>query len=170
MSEIPEKLQPWIDARKKYRLTHEQIQMARELGMKPSGLDQFAACDSGGNHSLSEYLGDCYRKRFKKDHPEDVRSIEERIASKKTRQTLKEGKRLGIADVAARLRFRFMEYFFRLKSGGRKNAGHVQIPAEEAAGQKKKSPRKTSPQASRSASKSEEETIAKFWSSITGLK
>jgi hypothetical protein len=32
---IPEKLQIWIDARKKYRLSHAQVQMARELGLNP---------------------------------------------------------------------------------------------------------------------------------------
>ena len=29
---IPDKLKIWIEARKRYRLSHEQIQMARELG------------------------------------------------------------------------------------------------------------------------------------------
>lgn len=32
---IPQKLRPWIEARKKYRLSHAQIQMARELGLNP---------------------------------------------------------------------------------------------------------------------------------------
>ena len=32
---IPQKLRVWIDARKKYHLSHTQIQMARELGMDP---------------------------------------------------------------------------------------------------------------------------------------
>jgi len=32
---IPEKLQVWIDAHKKYHLSHVHIQMARELGMNP---------------------------------------------------------------------------------------------------------------------------------------
>ena len=29
---IPEKYQAWIDARKKYHLSHAHVQMARELG------------------------------------------------------------------------------------------------------------------------------------------
>ena len=65
MSKIPEKLQPWIKVRKKYRLTHEQIQMARELGMKPSRLDEVILCDLCGKQSLSEYIGNCYRKRVR---------------------------------------------------------------------------------------------------------
>lgn len=32
---IPQKLRPWIEARKKFKLSHAQIQMARELGMNP---------------------------------------------------------------------------------------------------------------------------------------
>ncbi len=32
---IPEKYQRWIDARKKYHLSHAYIQMARELGINP---------------------------------------------------------------------------------------------------------------------------------------
>ena len=33
-----QKLQAWIDARKRHRLTHAQVQMARELGMNPPKL------------------------------------------------------------------------------------------------------------------------------------
>jgi hypothetical protein len=35
-SRIPANLQPWIDARRKFRLSHEHVQMARELGLNPS--------------------------------------------------------------------------------------------------------------------------------------
>lgn len=35
---IPNKLRPWIEARKKYRLSHAHIQMARELGLNPKKL------------------------------------------------------------------------------------------------------------------------------------
>lgn len=119
--------------------------------------------------SLSEYIGNCYRKRFKKDHPDDVRSIEERIVTKKIRQTLKEERR-RIAGVATRFWLRFKEYFVHLKFKEKTNAGHAQVPAAETAGQKKKSPRKVLPKTIRIAPKSEEEMIAKFWTSITGLK
>jgi hypothetical protein len=33
-----QKIQPWIDARKRYHLSHVQVQMARELGMNPMKL------------------------------------------------------------------------------------------------------------------------------------
>ncbi len=35
---IPQKLRPWIEARKHYHLSHAQVQMARELGMNPKKL------------------------------------------------------------------------------------------------------------------------------------
>lgn len=31
-------LQPWIDARRRHKLSHAQVQMARELGMNPAKL------------------------------------------------------------------------------------------------------------------------------------
>jgi hypothetical protein len=34
-TQIPQKLLPWFEARKKYSLSHAQIQMARELGLNP---------------------------------------------------------------------------------------------------------------------------------------
>jgi hypothetical protein len=35
---IPASLQPWIDARRRFHLSHEHVQMARELGMNPKKL------------------------------------------------------------------------------------------------------------------------------------
>jgi hypothetical protein len=35
---IPANLQPWIDAHRKFQLSDEQVQMARELGMNPKKL------------------------------------------------------------------------------------------------------------------------------------
>ena len=35
---IPQELQRWIDARKRFHLSHARVQMARELGMNPRKL------------------------------------------------------------------------------------------------------------------------------------
>jgi hypothetical protein len=35
---IPQHLQDWIEARKRYHLSHAHVQMARELGMNPKKL------------------------------------------------------------------------------------------------------------------------------------
>jgi hypothetical protein len=34
---IPDHLQEWITARKRHRLSHAHVHMARELGMNPAG-------------------------------------------------------------------------------------------------------------------------------------
>jgi hypothetical protein len=35
---VPPKLQPWIEARRRHRLSHAHVQMARELGLNPKKL------------------------------------------------------------------------------------------------------------------------------------
>ena len=74
---IPNKLKPWIEARKKYRLSHAQIQMARELGMNPKKFGGLA------NHKeeqwklpLPEYIEHLYQKKFRKMFPDDNKSLE----------------------------------------------------------------------------------------------
>jgi hypothetical protein len=80
---IPANLQPWIDARKRFHLSHAEIQMARELGLNPKKLGKLA------NHrqepwklSLPQYIEHMYFKQFGKEMPENVASIEERVKQK----------------------------------------------------------------------------------------
>lgn len=77
---IPEKYQVWIDARKRFHLSHAHIQMARELGMDPKKFGKLA------NHKqepwkapLPVFIEDCYFNRFGKARPDDVRSVKERL-------------------------------------------------------------------------------------------
>jgi hypothetical protein len=84
---IPEELQRWIDARRRFHLSDAQVQMARELGMNPRKLGGLA------NHKqepwkapLPIFIENLYRKRFGKARPDRVVSIEDRareIAAKK---------------------------------------------------------------------------------------
>jgi hypothetical protein len=86
-SRIPEDLQRWIEARKRFHLSHAQVQMARELGLNPRKLGSLA------NHKqepwkapLPIFIEEIYRKRFGKTQPDHVISIEDRareIAAKK---------------------------------------------------------------------------------------
>jgi hypothetical protein len=78
---IPQRLLPWFEARKKYRLTHAQIQMARELGLNPKKFGGLA------NHRqepwklpLPSFIEEIYRKRFGRDRPTEVLSLEELVA------------------------------------------------------------------------------------------
>ncbi len=86
---MPQKLQIWIDARKRFHLSHAQIQMAREMGMNPKKFGKLA------NHRqerwklpLPQFIEQCYLKRFGR-FPQRVLSIEQRAAEqrkKKARQ------------------------------------------------------------------------------------
>jgi hypothetical protein len=75
---IPNKLQPWVEARTRFRLSHAHVQMARELGMNPRKLGGIA------NHKqqlwkvpLPVFIENLYEERFGRSRPEKVLSIEE---------------------------------------------------------------------------------------------
>ena len=75
---IPEKQQIWIAVRKKYRLSHTHIQMARELGMNPKKFGKIA------NHKqepwkapLPVFIENLYCKRFGRTRPDEIKSIEQ---------------------------------------------------------------------------------------------
>jgi len=138
--------------------------MARELGLKPSGLDKLSVCGLRENQSLAGCIAETYHTRFKKDCPDDIRSIEERLVDRKIRKNLKEGKSAGIAETASSLRFRFMKYLSRLKSPDKKSDGEAAAPG------KKQGLPETASQPKPSAVRSEAEIVAKFWTSLTGLK
>jgi len=75
---LSEELVNWIEARKRHRLSHAQVQMARELGMNPRKLGKV------DNHRqepwkapLPEFIQDLYRKRFGREAPPNVRTLED---------------------------------------------------------------------------------------------
>lgn len=81
--EKPAKMQAWIDARKRHRLSHAHVQMARELGMNPNklgGLDNH--WQETWKAPLPEFIEASYEKCFGRNRPEQVRSIEEVIRDK----------------------------------------------------------------------------------------
>ena len=79
-SKISDKYQPWIDARKRYHLSHAHIQMARELGLNPKNFGGLANTkQEPWKLPLPEYIEELYFKRFKKSRPENVRSIEQMV-------------------------------------------------------------------------------------------
>ena len=79
-SKIPEKYQRWIDARKRCRLSHAHIQMARELGLKPKKFGSPANTkQEPWKLPLPEYIEELYIKHFKKSRPDNVRSIEQMV-------------------------------------------------------------------------------------------
>lgn len=87
-----DKFQIWIDVRKRFHLSHAHIQMARELGMNPKKFGKL------GNHKqepwkapLPIFIEECYSKRFGRERPEQVRSVEEML---KTKERKKAARRL----------------------------------------------------------------------------
>jgi hypothetical protein len=100
-TKIPEKYQNWISVRKKYHLSHAQIQMARELGMNPKKFGSIA------NHKqepwkapLPVFIEKLYFKRFGRRRPEEVKSIEEMVKhqekKKAERRKRKQENRQGV--------------------------------------------------------------------------
>ncbi len=102
---IPQKLALWIDARKRHHLSHAHIQMARELGMNPK---KFGKIDNSDQEPwkmpLRYFIEHLYMKRFGRDRPENVRSIEQlvkdRNKKKEMRKKRKEKKRIEEAKQA----------------------------------------------------------------------
>lgn len=73
---LSNKFQAWLEAKKKYRLSDVQIQMARELGMNPKKFGSLA------NHKqepwkapLPDFIEELYFKRFKKDRPDVITKL-----------------------------------------------------------------------------------------------
>jgi hypothetical protein len=95
------KLQPWIDARRKHRLSHAHIQMAGELGMNPKkfgGLDNHR--QEPWKAPLPIFIESLYFKRFGKERPDVVRTIEEiLLAQRAKKQAKREAKQAGAASV-----------------------------------------------------------------------
>ena len=89
-------LQAWITARNRHHLSHAQVQMARELGMNPRKLGKLDNADQEPwKLPLPAFIESLYRKRFGKDRPEVVLSIEERARHLEQKKAARrEGKRL----------------------------------------------------------------------------
>jgi len=97
-SKTNQKMQEWIEARKRRHLSHSQVQMARELGLNPKKLGEI------DNHKqepwklpLPQFIEELYFDRFGKTAPDNVVSIEERCrieaARKEERRTARQERR-----------------------------------------------------------------------------
>ena len=76
---LNQKLQAWVRARERYRLSHAHVQMARELGMSPKNLGGLANHDQEPwKMPLPQFIEHLYAERFGRARPEVVMSIEDR--------------------------------------------------------------------------------------------
>lgn len=93
---VPHKLKLWVEARQKYRLSHTQIQMARELGLNPK---KFGSVGNTKQQQwklpLPEFIEEIYFKRFKKRVPENVRSIEQMVKDKARKKAESKARKKG---------------------------------------------------------------------------
>lgn len=94
---VPDHLQVWIDVRKKFHLSHAQIQMARELGFNPKKLGKIA------NHKqvpwkmpLPEFIEHRYRKQYGRDRPAVVMSLEEKVVMELRKKQAKRTRRQAL--------------------------------------------------------------------------
>ena len=90
---IPDKYQIWIEARRRYDLSDVHIQMARELGMNPKKFGKIAnEKQEPWKAPLPVFIEDIYLKRFGRERPVEVKSIEELLRAKEKK---KEERRKG---------------------------------------------------------------------------
>jgi hypothetical protein len=102
-SVLPPKLQAWVDARRRHRLSHAHVQMARELGLNPRKLGKL---DNHGQEPwkqpLPQFIERLYGKRFGRERPEVVTPIEEQarqlVQAKAGRRTRPGGARTNDGD------------------------------------------------------------------------
>ena len=85
---LSQNLQDWVEARRRHHLSHAHVQMARELGRNPKKLGKLA------NHYQEvwkarspEFVERLYFKRFGRERPEVVMSIEERARAQQAKRT-----------------------------------------------------------------------------------
>ena len=96
MAQIPisNDLKPWIEARKRFGLSHAQVQMARELGLNPKkfgGLDNHR--QEPWKQPLPEFIATLYQKRFGVRVPAVVRTIEEIAAAQRNKKHERKARR-----------------------------------------------------------------------------
>jgi len=93
---IPADLQLWIDARKRFHLSHAQIQMARELGLNPKKFGKLANDkQEPWKLPLPHYIEHLYFKHFGKERPDTVISIEERVRQIAAKKAARRAARCG---------------------------------------------------------------------------
>ena len=81
-------LQQWIEACKRFHLSHAHVQMARELGMNPKKLGKLDNHDQEPwKAPLPQFIEHLYFRSFGRARPEVVMSVEERARAKDAKRT-----------------------------------------------------------------------------------
>jgi hypothetical protein len=97
---IPDRYQRWIDARKRYPLIHSHIQIASELGLNPNKFGGLANTKQDPwKLPLPEFVEELYIKHFKKNRPENVRSIEQMVRDYRKKKQERKMRRIEEEDI-----------------------------------------------------------------------
>ena len=84
------KIEKWVVAQKKHKLSDKHVQMARELGLNP---DKLGKIDNHKQETwkspLPQFIEDIYFKHFKRTEPVSIRSLKEIIANDKAKKEKK---------------------------------------------------------------------------------
>jgi GNAT superfamily N-acetyltransferase len=117
MKKLPSDLQCWVDARKKFNLSHKQIQMARELGLNPK---KFGHLDNHENEPWKEplpnFIESIYFKRFAKITPDNIQSIEQLFSQRQAKKKEKQSKKLLMKAIEIKLLTQCQEHIPELAS------------------------------------------------------
>ena len=98
---IPANLQPWFEARQRFRLSHATVQMARELGLNPKKFGKLAETQGAPwKVPLPEFIAECYYKAHKRHAPERVRSLEQLITDNEAKKAQRK-ERKAVRESAA---------------------------------------------------------------------
>ncbi len=100
---LPEKLQAWVDVRKKYHLSHMHIQMARELGLNPKKFSGLAnAKQDAWKEPLPVFIQTLYHKQISKSPPTEVKSIEQLFLAQQQKKQQKKEEKLMTEQLCAK--------------------------------------------------------------------
>jgi len=87
-------LEQWLTAKKKFRLSDKQIQMARELGLNPKKIGSLDNHDQEPwKAPLLQFIEQIYFKRFKRESPLEVVSIEDKMKNDKLKAAKKKAEK-----------------------------------------------------------------------------
>ncbi len=87
---LPQNLQDWVEARKRFHLSHAHVQMARELGMNPKKLGKLDNHDQESwKAPLPQFIEHLYFTRFGRERPEVVMSVEERARAQNAKKAVR---------------------------------------------------------------------------------
>ncbi|CAN5891036.1 hypothetical protein BH11MYX2_BH11MYX2_22350 [soil metagenome] len=96
---LSQNLKDWVDARRRFHLSHAHVQMARELGMNPKRLGKLDNHDQEPwKTPLPQFIEHLYAKRFGRERPEDVLSIEERARTHDAKSAARKQARRQVAQ------------------------------------------------------------------------